>query len=62
MRTAGKICGVGEHQRVNGGAKTRRKPRVFLAAENRLLREALSRMLVKHGEIAVVGMDLAEPF
>jgi DNA-binding NarL/FixJ family response regulator len=48
--------------RVNGGASARRKPRVFVAAENRLLREALSRMLVKNGEIEVVGMDLAEPF
>jgi DNA-binding NarL/FixJ family response regulator len=43
-------------------AGTARKPRVFIAAENRLLREALSRMLVKNGEIEVVGMDLAEPF
>jgi DNA-binding NarL/FixJ family response regulator len=48
--------------RVNGGASAKRKPRVFVAAENRLLREALSRMLVKNGEIEVVGMDLAEPF
>jgi DNA-binding NarL/FixJ family response regulator len=45
-----------------GGFSVRRKPRVFVAAENRLLREALSRMLVKNGEIDVVGMDLAEPF
>jgi DNA-binding NarL/FixJ family response regulator len=48
--------------RVNGGAAAGRRPRVFVAAENRLLREALSRMLVKNGEIEVVGMDLAEPF
>jgi len=48
--------------RVNGGASAKRKPRVFVAAENRLLREALSRMLVKNGEIEVVGMDVAEPF
>lgn len=46
--------------RTESGAK--RKPRVFVAAENRLLREALSRMLVKGGEIDVVGMDLADPF
>jgi len=32
------------------------------AAENRLLREALSRMLLKSGEVEVVGTDLAEPF
>jgi DNA-binding NarL/FixJ family response regulator len=43
-------------------ASTMRKPRVFVAAENRLLREALSRMLVKNGEIEVVGLALAEPF
>jgi DNA-binding NarL/FixJ family response regulator len=48
--------------RLNGGASACRKPRVFVAAENRLLREALSRMLVKNGEIEVVGTDLAEPF
>jgi DNA-binding NarL/FixJ family response regulator len=38
------------------------KPRVFVAAENRLLREALSRMLVKDGDIEVAGMGKAEPF
>jgi DNA-binding NarL/FixJ family response regulator len=38
------------------------KPRVFVAAENRLLREALSRMLVKDGDIEVTGMGKAEPF
>jgi DNA-binding NarL/FixJ family response regulator len=48
--------------RPNGGASVRRKPRVFVAAENRLLREALSRMLVKSGEIEVVGADMAEQF
>ena len=48
--------------RVNGGAIARQKPRVYVAAENRLLREALSKMLVKNGEIEVVGMDITEPF
>jgi DNA-binding NarL/FixJ family response regulator len=38
------------------------KPRVFVAAENRLLREALSRMLVKGGNIEVAGVDRAGPF
>src|SRR5689334_6280391 len=38
------------------------KPRVFVAAENRLLREALCRMLTKGGESEVVGTDLAELF
>jgi DNA-binding NarL/FixJ family response regulator len=31
------------------------KPRVFVAAENRLLREALARMLTRSGEIALIG-------
>jgi len=48
--------------RVNDGTIARQKPRVFVAAENRLLREALSRMLVKSEEIEVVGTDTAEPF
>jgi DNA-binding NarL/FixJ family response regulator len=38
------------------------KPRVFVAAENRLLREALSRMLTKSGEIEVIGAELSESF
>jgi DNA-binding NarL/FixJ family response regulator len=38
------------------------KPRVFVAAENRLLREALSRMLVKGGNIEVAGVYNAGPF
>jgi DNA-binding NarL/FixJ family response regulator len=45
-----------------GGALVGQKPRVFVAAENRLLREALSRMLVKSGEVEVVGTDTGEPF
>lgn len=37
------------------------KPRVFVAAENRLLREALSRMLAKRGNIEVTGVYRAGP-
>jgi len=37
------------------------KPRVFVAAENRLLREALSRMLAKGGNIEVAGASGAGP-
>jgi DNA-binding NarL/FixJ family response regulator len=48
--------------RAETGEIARKKPRVYVAAENRLLREALSRMLAKNGEIDVVGMDLTEPF
>jgi DNA-binding NarL/FixJ family response regulator len=38
------------------------KPRVFVAAENRLLREALSRMLAKVGDLEVIGMETPGPF
>lgn len=44
------------------GPRKARKPRVFVAAENRLLREALSRMLIKSGEIEVIGTGAADPF
>jgi Tol biopolymer transport system component len=37
--------------RANDSTAAGARPRVFVAAENRLLREALSRMLVKSGEI-----------
>ena len=37
------------------------KPRVFVAAENRLLRDALSRMLTKNGDIEVLTSEAAEP-
>jgi DNA-binding NarL/FixJ family response regulator len=37
------------------------KPRVFVAAENRLLREVLSRMLAKSGNIEVPGVHRAGP-
>jgi DNA-binding NarL/FixJ family response regulator len=47
---------------VGGEGRAGGKPRVFVAAENRLLREALSRMLVKGGDIEVAGMGTAEPF
>jgi hypothetical protein len=42
-------------------ARTGGKPRVFVAAENRLLREALSRMLVKGADIEVAGILMADP-
>jgi len=38
------------------------KPRVFVGAENGLLREALSRMSVKGGNIEVAGGYKAGPF
>src|SRR5712672_534181 len=48
--------------RAQGGAVAAQKPRVFVAAENRLLREALCRMLAKGGENEVLGTDLTELF
>lgn len=46
----------------SGASPTSAKPRVFVAAENRLLREALSRMLTKNGDIEVITSEAAEPF
>jgi two-component system, NarL family, nitrate/nitrite response regulator NarL len=43
-------------------ARAEHKPRVFVAAENRLLREALSRMLAKRGDVDVLAMHAAGPF
>jgi len=56
--------GAHEEEELRRGIEGRagRKPRVFVAAENRLLREALSRMLVKDGDIEVAGMGKAEQF
>ena len=45
----------------NGAPRKEQKPRVFVAAENRLLREALSRMLTRSGEIEVIGGTTAGP-
>jgi DNA-binding NarL/FixJ family response regulator len=38
------------------------RTRVYIGAENRLLREALSRMLMRRGDIEVVGGNLTQPF
>jgi two-component system, NarL family, response regulator NreC len=38
------------------------KVQVYMAAENRLLREALSRMLSKGGDVEMVGLNSATPF
>jgi DNA-binding NarL/FixJ family response regulator len=46
--------------RANGGAEPR--ARVYIAAENRLMREALSRMLMRQGDIEVVGLNCAGRF
>jgi len=44
----------------NSGAK--QKARVYIAAENRLFRVALSRMLIRRGDIDVVGLNEEGPF
>lgn len=44
----------------SSGARGEPKPRVFVAAQNRLLREMLSRMLTKSGEIEVISGKATE--
>lgn len=44
------------------GSGAGQKARVYIAAENRLIRETLSRMLTRRGDIDVVGMKAAGPF
>jgi two-component system, NarL family, response regulator DevR len=46
----------------NGASRHPAKPRVFVGAENRLLREALSRMLTRNGDIEVISSEAAQPF
>lgn len=59
----GKNAAWGENAAHLGGSKpVGAKTRVFVAAENRLMREELSRMLTKSGEIEVVGTDIVESF
>ena len=41
--------------------RTEKKTRVYVAAENRLLREALSRMLIRGGDVEVVGWQVSGP-
>jgi DNA-binding NarL/FixJ family response regulator len=45
----------------DASAATSAKLSVFVAADNRLLREALARMLMKKGNIEVTGLDSAIP-
>ncbi|HEY2544730.1 MAG TPA: response regulator transcription factor [Candidatus Acidoferrum sp.] len=46
----------------NVAAGVERRARVYIAAANRLLREALSRMLTRQGDIEVVGLEASGPF
>jgi DNA-binding NarL/FixJ family response regulator len=45
-----------------GAVETAEKIRVYVVAENRLLREAMSRILGRHGSISVMGSDFGEAF
>lgn len=54
---------IAEEESRTGSEKTAaQNARVYIAAENRLLREALSRMLMRRGDIEVVGLHSAGPF
>src|SRR5689334_22580443 len=48
-------------QRANGAAAAAAMARVFIAAENRLLRDALARMLGKKGCVEITGLDSGTP-
>jgi len=45
----------------NGDRVPAARPSVFVAADNRLLREALAHMLAKKGNVEVVGMEAPSP-
>src|SRR6266850_2415829 len=45
----------------NGDRVPAARPSVFVAADNRLLREALAHMLAKKGNIEVIGMEPPSP-
>src|ERR1700675_3536584 len=49
-----------ERNKTNGGAEPR--ARVYIAAEDRLLRDALLRTLTTRGDIDVVGLNCTGPF
>ena len=58
----GRIVLSAEAARLTSAPQEFAKPRVFVAAENRLLREALSRMLTRSGRVEVIGVELSESF
>jgi DNA-binding NarL/FixJ family response regulator len=58
----GQLPSVEDAQRARTNEGVEHKARVYIAAENRLLREALSRMLLRSGEIEVVGQNSTGPF
>jgi two-component system nitrate/nitrite response regulator NarL len=58
----GSVATAEKAARLRMGGAGEARARVYIAAENRLLREALSRMLMKRGDIDVVGLNSAGPF
>jgi len=58
----GNMPEVEESPRIKANAGAEAKARVYIAAENRLLREALSRMLMRQGDLDVVGLNCTGPF
>jgi DNA-binding NarL/FixJ family response regulator len=61
-RRAGALTGERLAQQDSSPLAAGQKSRVLVAAENRLLREALCRMLGKSGELEVVGKEQSERF
>jgi DNA-binding NarL/FixJ family response regulator len=53
---------VEDAPRARANSTTEVRARVYIAAENRLLREVLSRMLTRQGDIDVVGFNSTGPF
>ena len=58
----GQLPNVEDAPRARANEGVGNKARVYIVAENRLLREALSRMLLRRGDIEVVGMNSTGPF
>lgn len=56
------LAAVEEAPQTKATGMVEQRARVYIAAENRLLREALSRMLMRRGDIDVVGLNSAGPF
>lgn len=54
-------AGVGLKAAAETGRGRAGKLSVFIAADNRLLREALARMLTKKGEVEVLGLESSRP-
>lgn len=58
----GRVRSQGEHRPAIAEHAGENPTRVFVAAENRLLHDALSRMMGKRSDIELVGASSAEPF